>query len=176
MKEHSISTNYIFKGRIINLREDSVKLDDGTLAKREIIEHKGAVAVIGILPDGKFLMVRQYRRPFDKEMLEVPAGIPHQGEDPKEAARRELQEETGYLAKNIYHLSSAAATPGYSDELIKLFAATELTFVGQNLDEDERVEPIPMTFAEAWEKIKTGEIMDAKTIAILGLYEKLGKR
>jgi ADP-ribose pyrophosphatase len=172
MKEKGLDINYIYKGRIINLRQDSVELADGTKAKREIVEHKGAVAVLGKLPDGKFLFVRQYRRPFDVVMIEVPAGIPNPGEKGEDTARRELLEETGYLAKKITALGEAATSPGYSDEMIKFFAAEDLEFKGQDLDEDERVEAFSLSFEEAWKKILSGEIKDGKTMAILGLYEK----
>ena len=172
MKEKPVSTNYIHRGRIINLREDSVLLPDGRPAKREIVEHRGAVAVLGILPDGKLLFVKQYRRPLDQVLIEVPAGIPEKGEKGLDAARRELLEETGYLAANLKAVGRAASSPGYSNEIIQYFLACDLTLKEQDLDEDELVEPLVLSLSQAWDKIRSGEIFDGKTIALLALYER----
>ena len=112
MKEHAISTRRIYKGRIISLREDVVRLSNGVMSKREIVEHPGAVAVIAITSDRKLVLERQFRMSAKKVLIEIPAGLAHKGENLAKAARRELIEETGYEARKIRKVFAGFSSPG----------------------------------------------------------------
>jgi ADP-ribose pyrophosphatase len=171
--ETTLSTRRIHEGRIINLREDVVQLVDGREAKREIVEHKGAVCIVPVLPDGRIVMVRQYRKPAESDLLEVPAGGLEAGETPIECARRELTEECGYAAGKVTPLFEAYLAPGYSTELMYGFLGEELTPAETNPDEDENVEVELYTLEELLPMIDEGSLRDAKTVsALLCLYRK----
>lgn len=166
--EKTIATRDIYKGRIVHLVEDTVVLPDGSEAGREMILHNGGVGVIALDEDKNVLMVTQYRKPYDEMVLEVPAGKLEKGEDPLEAGKRELSEETGYKAEEFTYLGKYYPTPGYCSEIISLYLARGLSYVGQNLDEGEFVivEKIPL--AKLVEMVMNNEIPDSKTaIAIL---------
>ena len=166
--EKTISSREIYKGRIIYVKEDTVELPDGIIAGRELVLHNGGVGVIALDEDKNVLMVSQYRKPYDTMVLEVPAGKLEKGEDPKEAGIRELQEETGYQAKNVEYIGKYYPTPGYCSEIISLYLATDLTFVGQNLDDGEFVDVKKIPLSTLVEMVMNNEIYDAKTaIAIL---------
>ena len=166
--EKTVSSKEIYKGRIIYVKEDTVELPNGTIAGRELVLHNGGVGVIALDDDKNVLMVSQYRKPYDEMVLEVPAGKLEKGEDPKSAGIRELQEETGYQAKNVEYIGKYYPTPGYCSEIISLYLATDLTFVGQNLDEGEFVDVKKIPLAKLVEMVMNNEIYDAKTaIAIL---------
>lgn len=171
--ETTLSTRRIHEGRIINLREDVVRLADGRESKREIVEHKGAVCIVPVLPDGRIVMVRQFRKPAEAALLEVPAGGLESGEEPLEAARRELIEECGYQAARITPLFQAYLAPGYSTELMYAFLGEELTTCDIDPDEDENVEVEIYTLDELLTRIDNGEVSDAKTLsALLCLYRQ----
>ena len=161
--EETIATKPIFDGRIISLQVDTVKLPDGSTATRELVRHPGAVAVLAIL-DGRLLVVEQYRKPLDKAQVEIPAGKLEPGEDPMDAAGRELEEETGYRAKSLTHLSTFATSPGFADEVIHLYVATELEKGEARPDEDEFLTFEAITPDEALRYIAEGRIGDAKTL------------
>ncbi|MBE7016102.1 MAG: NUDIX hydrolase [Ruminococcaceae bacterium] len=166
--EKTVSSREIYNGRIIHVKEDTVQLPDGKLAGRELVIHHGGVGVIAVDEDKNVLTVTQYRKPYDEMVLEVPAGKLEPGEDPKSAGIRELQEETGYQAKNVEYIGKYYPTPGYCSEIISLYLATDLTFVGQNLDEGEFVEVKKIPISTLVEMVMNNEIYDAKTaIAIL---------
>ena len=165
MKERTISTKRIFKGRIVSLREDVVRLSNGVISKREIVEHPGAVAVIALTDDGKILIERQFRLSAKSVLFEIPAGLAHKGEDLAKAARRELIEETGYDARKIRKVFAGFSSPGYSTEVITFFVASGLKHVGQNLDVDEMIEVKKMSIKKCVQMIKSGKIRDNKTIA-----------
>ncbi len=166
--EKTIATREIYKGRIVHLVEDTVILPDGREAGRELVLHNGGVGVIAIDEDKNVLMVSQYRKPYDEMVLEVPAGKLEKGEDPETAGMRELQEETGYKAEKVTYIGKYYPTPGYCSEIISLYLAENLTFVGQNLDPGEFVEVKKIPLSTLTEMVMNNEIPDAKTaIAIL---------
>jgi 8-oxo-dGTP pyrophosphatase MutT (NUDIX family) len=168
MIETVIGTREIFSGRILHLRVDDVRLANGLESKREIVEHRGAVCIVPITDSGDILMVRQFRLAAGGVLLEVPAGTLEAGEDPRDCALRELEEETGYRAATIRPLFAAFASPGYCTEKIHAFLATGLTHVGDaHTDADEAVEMEFMRIDEVDAKLASGEIQDMKTVAAL---------
>ncbi len=172
MKESTVKKNYVFRGKILNVRCDDVALEDGTPCKREIVEHTGGAAMACVV-DGSVVLVRQYRYAYGEETLEIPAGKLDAREDPLCAAIRELREETGLIAKNPRHLCTFYPSPGYTEEKIHVYLTTEVERGEQQLDEGEflNVEYLPL--ADAVQRAKRGEIKDAKTlIALLHLQEK----
>jgi ADP-ribose pyrophosphatase len=164
--EKTIRTESIFQGRIISLEVDHVELPNGQMATREIIRHPGAVCVLALLDD-KMLVVEQYRKPLGRSQVEIPAGKLERGEDPMEAAGRELQEETGYQAESLRHICSYYTSPGFADELIHFYAAEHLIKGEVNLDEDEFLECEAITLEQAQQMMTDGRISDAKTIAAI---------
>lgn len=169
LEEKQISREEIFNGRVLHVVKDTVELPNGKQATREMCLHLGAVAIIPITDDGRVVMERQYRYPIGRVFLEIPAGkLDYAGEDPLEAAKRELREETGAVAEKITHLGELVASPALISEKIHLYLAEGLTFGERELDEDEflDIELIPLT--ELVDMVMRGEIRDGKTqIAIL---------
>lgn len=163
--ETTISQEYKYNGKIVNLRVDVAQLPNGKQAKREVVEHPGGVTVVALTDKNEIVFVRQFRYPYMVEMLEIPAGKLEKGENPFCAGVRELQEETGAVADRYFDLGKFFPTPGYCAEIIHLYAATGIEFSQQNLDEDEfvNVEIIPLE--KAVEMILCGEIRDGKTQA-----------
>ena len=162
-EEKTVKTTPIFSGKIISLQVDEVLLPNGETATREIVKHPGAVAVMAIR-EGKLLVVEQYRKPLEKSQVEIPAGKLEPGEDPTEAALRELEEETGYRTKELLPVCSFYTSPGFADEILHLYAAVELEQGKVNPDEDEFLEISAITPEEADRYIAEGRISDAKTI------------
>lgn len=173
--EKTLETQRIYDGRVVHLRVDTVELPSGKTAKREIIEHSGAVCVVPVLPDGRIAFVRQYRKPAEEVLLELPAGGLEQGEEPIDCARRELQEECNMLAAKLTPVYSFYLAPGYSSELLHCFLAEEITEQQGTPDEDENVETEILTLDEALHKLDTGQIRDAKTICGLLAYYRMQK-
>lgn len=167
-KEQSVCSERIFEGKVINLRVDTVLTQGANRAQREVVEHPGGVGIVAVTPDNKVCMVRQYRRPFDEIILEIPAGKLNWGEDPFECAVRELKEETGYTAKNYKYLGEFYPTPGFCNEKIHIYLATELTSGQACLDEDEFLEVETRSFEELIEMIKNGKVKDAKSV--IGIF------
>ena len=165
--EHTVATERIFRGRIVGLRVDTVQLLSGRVSQREIVEQSGSVAVVPLDDHHNILMVRQYRKPVEQELLEVPAGLLEPGEEPEAAARRELQEETGYTAQRIEQLVQFFTSPGFCDEEMHTFLAMDLVAGRPNPDEDEQIELVPVPLADVPEMIRRGEIRDGKSIAAL---------
>lgn len=163
-KEKMIYSKKIYEGRIVNLRVDEVVLPDGKNTSREVVEYAGAVAVVPVNEKGELLLVRQYRYAVGETLLEIPAGKIERGEDYASSAARELVEETGYEAGNLKHLISFYSTPGFTNEQIHLFLATELALKKQDLDEDEFIEVETVNMKKAAEMIMSGEICDAKSV------------
>jgi ADP-ribose pyrophosphatase len=172
--ETTISTERLYDGRVLNLRLDVVRLEDGKTTRREIIEHRGAVALVAIDDDANVLLVRQFRKAAEKPMLEIPAGTLEVGEEPLACAQRELQEETGFSATIIDRLTSFYPSPGYCTEIIHVFAASGLQPANRGGDEDEDIEVVPVPFSRALEMIENGEICDGKSIIGLLTYARLG--
>jgi ADP-ribose pyrophosphatase len=161
-----IESTLMFSGRIINVRLDTVRLADGTISTRDVVAHPGAVCILPVL-NGNVLMVRQYRLPAEKPLLELPAGTRHPHELPEVCAARELEEETGYRAGSLQLLGSFYVAPGYSSELIYAYIATDLSPCVAEADFDERLELERYTIAESCRMAAMGEIQDAKTISAL---------
>ncbi len=167
----------IYKGAILNLRRDRVEVKGGKTSYREIIEHNGAVALVAITNEGKAVMVRQYRKPCEDIILEIPAGKIDQGEDVASAAVRELKEETGYTAGNIEFLTKFYVSCGYSEEQISLYLCTQLTAGEPEFDEDEDLEILEIPMEEIYRMCMRGEIVDSKTmVGILMAKEILNER
>jgi ADP-ribose pyrophosphatase len=164
LREETVRSIRTFKGMLINVRVDRVRLADGDESRREVVEHPGAVAILPILDDGRVLVERQYRQPAREVLWEIPAGTLHQGEEPEACARRELAEETGYSPERLEHLTSVYLAPGYSTEMIHLFVARGLAAAALNLDHDERIRTVALEFDRVLDMIATGEIKDAKTV------------
>lgn len=172
--ERTIKSEKVYSGKILSVKLSTVELPDQKYSKREIVLHENAVAVVAI-HDDKILLVKQYRISVDKIIYEVPAGMIEHDENPKDAALRELEEETGYRAKNIEYLTEFYSTPGFCTEKLSIFYAKDLEFVGQNLDEGENLEVVEMPLEEAMSMIESGEIMDGKTISSILFYDKFSR-
>ncbi len=172
LTERTLTQDYRFRGKIINLRVDNAALPDGTTALREVVEHPGGVCVAALTDDNQLLFVRQWRYPYGEVVLELPAGKRDKaGEAPLECGKRELLEETGATAAEYTFLGQVYPTPGYCDEIIYLYLARGLTFGQAQPDEDEFVEVEKIPLATAVEMVLRNEIPDAKTqIAILKTY------
>lgn len=171
LNEQPLSADYKYRGRIINLRVDTALLPNGSSATREVVEHPGGVCVAALTEDGCLLFVRQFRYPYQKVLLELPAGKLDPGEDPLEAGKRELREETGAEAARYESLGELYPSPGYCGEIIHLYAATGLTFGQMSPDEDEFLEVEKIPLEEAARMVLDNEIADAKTqAAVLKVY------
>jgi ADP-ribose pyrophosphatase len=162
--EKTLESKSIYKGRVISLRLDSVQLDSGKKAYREIVEHPGAVGIIPLKGNGDIILVKQYRKAVEEYLLELPAGKLEAGEDPGECAARELKEETGYRARNIRYVSSFYTSPGFSNEVMHVFIATGLEYEEKKPDEDEVIKIIEINHEEALDMALNGKLRDAKTI------------
>jgi ADP-ribose pyrophosphatase len=165
--ERTISEEYKFKGRVINLKVQQVELPNGKIAVREVVEHPGAVAIVAYLDSNTILMVEQFRKAIDRVILEIPAGKIEKGEDVKLCGIRELEEETGYKAKNLEYLGEIVTAPGFTDEYIYLYKATELSKGEVNRDDDEFINVKSYNIDSIKDMVKNGEIIDGKTIAAL---------
>jgi ADP-ribose pyrophosphatase len=157
-------TKTIYKGRIVNLNLETVTLPNGATVELEIIHHPGAAAVVPMKDDRTVVLIRQYRHAVGGYIYEIPAGKLHLGEDPRECAQRELEEEIGYKAGVLDHITSAYTTPGFTDEVIHIYKATQLQRGTQNLGHDEVLEIAEFPLEKTITMIRDGVIQDAKTI------------
>jgi ADP-ribose pyrophosphatase len=155
----------LYRGRVYNLIKENVTLENGVTADMEYIEHPGATAIIPMLSDSQILLLKQYRHSLREYIWEIPAGTLDPEEKIIECAKRELIEETGYSAEKWHKLGEITPLPGYSDERIHIYLATDLQPAEQDLDKDEIIHVHQVSFNEAVEMIKSGDIQDAKTIA-----------
>lgn len=173
--EKKISSENVFDGVLLHVKKDEVELPNGHRATREWIKHQGASSVIPILPDNQIILVRQYRYPIGQVTLEVPAGkLDSPDEDPLVCAKRELSEETGYTAGKIWKLTTIATTVGFTNEVIHLYAATDLISGKQHPDEDEFINAVKIPLTAAMQLVETGKIIDSKTIiSILFLAKQI---
>lgn len=167
-----VDSRLVHSGRVVHLSVDRVRFPDGTNGELEMIRHSGAAAVLPLLDhlaaaDPTVLLIRQYRYAAGGYLLEVPAGRPNPGESWETCARRELEEETGRVAGRLEYLTSVLTTPGFTDERIRLYLATELTAGAVHLDRDEFVEPVALSLSAALAAVHQGRITDAKTICTL---------
>ncbi len=173
LTEKTVDSRLMYDGNFINVRKDTVMLPDGSTSTREYINHPGAVAVLAMLDNGKLVMERQYRYPARREFVELPAGKIDAGEDILVTAQRELLEETGYVASEWVHLTTAWPCIGYADERIEYFLARGLRHEGRDLDDGEFLEVFELSLAEAIEWTRLGRINDSKTIVGLFWLEKV---
>jgi len=175
--ERLVSSETVFEGGLISVRVDEVELPGGTRARREIVVHPGAAAVVPLLPEGRVLMIRQYRHAAGQVLYELPAGTLQPGESPADCARRELAEETGYAAGELELMLSTYLSPGYSTELIHVFLARDLHPAGRaQLATDERVALVVLPFAEAVTMARRGEVQNAAAICGLLAAASGGRR
>lgn len=165
MQEKTVKSSEVFRGKIINVKVDTVTLPDGRQTEREVVEHPGAVAVVALTEDEEVLLVSQFRYPVGEILLEVPAGKLEPGEDPLESAKRELAEETGFMANSWELLSVFYTTPGFSNEIMYLYLARDLSPDKKQADDDEFIELQQMPLKDAVSKALSGHFKDAKTIA-----------
>lgn len=165
-EEKTLASEYVYKGRILNLRKDEIALSDGSRSVREIVEHSGGSCVLCV-KDGKILLVKQFRYAYKKAIWEIPAGKINKGEDSKETAVRELEEECGVKAEKAELLIEIYPSPGYTDEIIRLYRVSGLRDGKTHFDADERIESRWFDTEEAKKMAKNGEINDAKTLIAL---------
>lgn len=164
-REVTVLKNTIYQGKILNLRVDVAGLPNGKEAPREFVEHNGGVTVAALTDDAKLIFVRQFRYPYMEEVLELPAGKLEKGEDPLEAGKRELREEAGVTAEQYINLGEFYPSPGYTNEIIYLYGARNLTQVEQELDEDEFLNVEYISLDKAVDMVLSNEIKDGKTQA-----------
>ena len=164
--EKTINSQLVFEGRVVKLYKDKIELPTGRESFREVVKHSGGVVVLAI-KDDKILLVKQFRYPIKEIMFELPAGKLEAGEDPFEAAKRELEEETGYCADKWTDLGYVYTSPGYSDEKLYLYKAENLQFTHCHPDEGEIIQAFEYTYNDVLKMIDNGQINDAKTLCAL---------
>ena len=172
--ETTVESKRVFDGLILHIDHITNRLPNGKLAAREVARHIGASAVVPVDAEGSVWLVRQFRAPIDRVLLEVPAGkLDFKGEDRLLAAKRELEEETGLVAASWTHLADIVTTPGFSDELISLYLARELSAGASHPDEDEFLNVVRVPLGELVEMIARGEVSDAKTVCAVMMADRL---
>jgi ADP-ribose pyrophosphatase len=162
-----LSSERVYAGRLLKIDKDKVELPNGQTTDLEMVRHPGASAIVPFVTDDEILLIRQFRYATGGFIYEVPAGTLHKGEAPEECARREVQEEVGHRAGRLRLLASIFTTPGFTDEIIHLYAAHNLTPVPQDLDHDEVLTVERVLFTQAIEMVRDGRIKDAKSICAL---------
>lgn len=165
-EEKTLSSEYVFRGKVIDVKRDDILVSNGHKSIREVVEHSGGVVILAI-KDGKILTVNQFRYPIKTTSIELPAGKLEVGEDPDFASKRELEEETGYIAKNWKSLGYIYTSVGFCNEKLYLYLATDLEYKQVNPDEDEIIEAKECPIKEVFEMIDNGKINDAKTLCAL---------
>ena len=174
LEEKFVSREEIFDGIVLKVVKDTVELPNGKLATRELCLHHGAVAVLPVLDDGRILMERQYRYAHGRVFFEIPAGkLDSPDEDPLEAAKRELREETGAIAKKITYLGRIDPTPALINEKIHLYLAEGLSFGDRELDDDDFLTVEAHPLSELVDMVMAGEIKDSKTQIAILKYERI---
>jgi ADP-ribose pyrophosphatase len=161
----------LYRGKVVDLFVDTVRLPSGHNVVREVVHHPGGVVAVPVLEDGSLLLIRQFRYPLQKYILEFPAGKLDSGQSPLDTMRRELEEETGYCAEVLRYEFSFHTSPGFCDEIIHLFLASGLTHIAQRLEEGEHITVERYTLEECLHMIQTGKIADGKTILGLLWYQ-----
>lgn len=164
-EEKTIHTDYIYQGNVINVQVEKVILPNGESSERELVKHPGAVGVIAITKDNKIIFVKQYRKPLERSLVEIPAGKREEGEQPEVTAIRELEEETGYTTNELTLVTSFFTSPGFADELIHIYITDQLEKLDVPVkgDDDEFIELIELTLSEAQQYVEDKRIYDAKT-------------
>lgn len=171
--ETALSSRSVYRGGLLHVVEDKVRLPDGKSAVREYIRHPGAVMIIALLDEKTLILERQFRYPLARHFIELPAGKIEPGEEPLATARRELAEECGYEARDWRHLATLHPCIGYADERIELFLARDLAHVGRNPDDGEFLEVMPVKITEALEWVRAGRITEIKAVIGLLWLEKI---
>lgn len=164
--EHCTKSSQLYNGRILNLRVDQVEFGDGKSTIREVVEHRGAAAIVPIIDDN-VILVQQFRYAASSDLLEIPAGTLEPGESPETCARRELEEETGYRCSELQKILECFMAPGYSTEKIHFYLAKRLERSKMMTEDDERIEVKTIPISDALEKIRSGQIKDAKTVCAI---------
>ena len=172
--EKLLSSKEIFRGRAVNLRIDTIEKKSGQVTTREIVEHKDCIAVVVVDGADNIVMVKQFRTPVNRVLLEIPAGGVKEGEEPEDCARRELQEEIGYLPGKLQRLGGFYAAPGYCSEYLHVFLATDLSESRLIAEDTDEIEVVRIPVPEILKMIDSGQICDAKSIA--GILVYLGSR
>jgi ADP-ribose pyrophosphatase len=167
LTERFVAGGPVFEGKLLKVHRDTVRLPDGSLGEREYIRHPGAVAIIALTDDRKLLLERQYRYPPRREFIEIPAGKLEPGEPHLDTAKRELLEETGYVAGEWSRLGAMDTAIGYTDERIEFFLARKLILKERKLDPGEFLETFLVSFDEAVAMVRDGRITDVKTVAAI---------
>lgn len=165
--EKTLSSQLVYAGRAVKLRVDTVKTASGRETTREIVEHSDCVAIIAIDANDNVLLVNQFRKPVERELLEIPAGGIEPGEDPVSAVRREMSEETGYLPRKVERLGGFYSTPGYCTEYLYLYLATDLIPNQQQAEDTEGIKLARVPIGQIPSLITSGSVCDAKSIAAL---------
>ena len=173
LKETCLDSMVVYEGDFLKVFKDNVRLPDGSVGSREHIVHPGAVAVLAILDNGDLLMERQFRYAPQREFIELPAGKIDHGEDILLTAQRELLEETGYIASDWTHLTTAWPCIGFADERMEYFLARGLTYQGRQLDDGEFLEVFELSLSDALDWIRQGKINDSKTMVGIFWLEKM---
>lgn len=169
--EKTITSEKKFEGRIFNVEVLNVELPDGKKGYRELVNHPGGVGIVALTDDNKILMVRQYRKPIEKDIIEIPAGKLEKGEDPLVCGKRELEEETGYRAKEFVSLGYLYPSPGFANEVTHLYLAWGLEKGNVNPDEDEYLDILELSVNDIYSAIMKNEINDAKTV--IGFFKAM---
>lgn len=172
--EETLSSQLVYSGRAVRLRVDTIRLASGRKTKRDIVEHSDCVAIVAIDDNDNVLLVRQFRKPVEKELLEIPAGVIEAGEEPIATVRRELREETGYLPNSVQRIGGFYSSPGYCTEYLHLYLATELVPDRLHAEDTENIELAPVPLGQIADLIASGTICDAKSI--IGLLMLLASR
>jgi len=170
LAEETLSSRRIYEGRAVNLRVDTVRLASGRQTTREIVEHEEVVAIVAVDDRDNVLLVKQFRKPVGKELLEIPAGGIDPGETPEDAVRREMREETGFLPKKLVKLGGFYSAPGFCTEYLHLYLAAELVHRPLKAEDTENISLVRVPLTEIPELIASGVIIDAKSIAGLLTY------
>ena len=163
-EEKTMKTEKIYEGKILNLRIDMVELPDKKYSKREIVEHPGAVAIAALTDDNEIILVKQYRKAVEKELVEIPAGMLEISEEPREAAVRELKEETGFSADKMEYICEFYTSPGFINEKLYLFLATGLKAGESHPENDEYIDVLKFKLDNLVDMVWKGQILDSKTI------------
>ena len=167
LTEHFVSSEVVFDGKLLEVRRDVVRLPDGGQATREYIRHPGAVAIVPLFDDGRVLLERQFRYPHRREFIEIPAGKLEPGEPHLDTAKRELLEETGYVAAEWKRLGLIHTSIAYTDEAIELYLARKLEKRSRKLDAGEFLETLSVPYDEALAMVRDGRITDSKSVCAL---------
>ncbi len=173
LTEKTLGVKRVFQGRALTIDVAEIEMPNGRRSTREIVRHRGAAVILGQRPDGKFVLVRQYRRSIEQTLLEVVAGCLEEGEPAEDGARREMEEESGYRVQSLEKIGAIVPCPGYSEEWLHLYyARLSQEPDAQRPDFDENLEPVVMTAEEIDAALDTGELVDGKSIAIWLLWRR----